>query len=449
MTSLASGPAARRPAQPRPGLEAAEPPYVWLFLAGLVLTMFSGHSGDLGLPLPLDRLLLASAALLWFLDPDRDRLRWRAFYVVAGLTVLWTTLSWVSSGSLTDSYKLFGLVDRIIVPLAMFPLGAAIFGTAHRRELLLRTGGLLGAYLGVVGLLEYLGLYSLILPSYIGSLRGQAEEFRAGGPWLSPEPYGMVAALALVLSVLLLRTTREAAWRAVAVAGMVGGLVGSVLSMTRSVWGAVLAAGLLVGLILKQTRRWMPLIVLGVVAVAVLLLLAFPDFRDALLARLTTERSVFDRQNTYEAAWRIVAQQPLFGIGWGEFIAQNVLWVRQADTYPVTTVTIEIHNVFLARAAETGIIGGLLWILCVATGPLLGLLARPQTLSAARWKLAGVAAFLIWFLPSLTSPNPYPMPNYLIWLVWGIAARGILVQLPKGPAVAVAAESAGPAVPRR
>lgn len=447
MTTLASGPAARRSAPPRAGLEVAAPPYVWLFLAGLVLTMFSGHSGDLGLPLPLDRLLLASAALLWFLDPDRDRLRPRAFYIVAALTVLWTTLSWVSSGSLTDSYKLFGLLDRIIVPLLMFPLGAVIFGTAHRRELLLRTVSVLGVYLGVVGVLEYLGLHSLIFPSYIGGLREQSEEFRAGGPWLSPEPYGMVAALALVLSILLFRTTRSAAWRVVAVAGMAGGLVGSVLCMTRSVWGAVLAAGLLAGLILKRTRRWMPLIVLAVVAVAVLLLYAFPDFRDALLARLTTERSVFDRQNTYEAAWLIVAQLPLFGIGWGEFITQNVLWVRQADTYPVTTVTIEIHDVFLSRAAETGIIGGLLWILCVATGPLLGLLAKPQTLSAARWKLAGLAAFLIWFFPSLTSPNPYPMPNYLIWLVWGIAARGILVQLPGAPAAA--AGHSGAAVPGR
>ena len=429
MTSLAAGNAA-----PRADLDGAAPAYVWLFILGLVLTMFSGHSGDLGLPLPLDRLLLAFAALLWFLDPDRDRLRPRTFYLVAGLTVLWTTLSWVSSGALNDSYKLFALLDRIIVPLAMFPLGALIFSTAHRRELLLRSVSLLGIYLGVVGLLEYLGLHSLAFPGYISTLRNLTAEVRAGGPWLSPEPYGMVSALALVLAVMLFRTTRSSLWRLVAAAGVVGGLVGSVVCMTRSVWGAVLATGLVIGLILRRTRRLLPLLILIAVGVAVAVLYAFPDFREALVARLTTERSVFDRQNTYDAAWRIVAVLPLFGIGWGEFINQNVLWVRQADTYPVTTVTIEIHDVFLSRAAETGILGGLLWILCFATGPMLGLLARPHTQEAARWKLAGLAAFLIWLIPSLTSPNPYPMPNYLVWLVWGVAARGILVKLPTAPA---------------
>jgi O-antigen ligase len=202
------------------------------------------------------------------------------------------------------------------------------------------------------------------------------------------------------------------------------------------VWAAVLAAGLVIGLLLRRTRRWMPLLIIAVVVFATAVLYALPEFRDALVGRLTTESSVFDRQNTYDAAWRIVAALPLFGIGWGEFIRQNVLWVRQADTYPVTTVTIEIHDVFLSRAAETGIVGGLLWILCFATGPALGLLARPRTLWAARWKLAGLAAFFIWVIPSLTSPNPYPMPNYLVWLVWGVASRGILVRLPDAPASA-------------
>jgi len=430
MTTLSRGPGTLRSGPPRADLEETTPAYVWLFLVGIVLTMFSGHSGDLGLPLPVDRLLLGLAVLLCFLDPERDRLRPRAFYVVAAATVLWTTLSWVSSGSLTDSYKLFGLLDRIIVPLAMFPLGAVIFSTDHRRELLLRAASLLGIYLGIVGLLEYLRLYSLVFPAYISDLRDPTAEVRAGGPWLSPEPYGMASALTLVLSVLLFRTSRSSWWRLVAVAGVLGGLVGSVVCMTRSVWGAVLAAGLMVGLILRRTRRLLPLMILAVLGVAVAALYAFPDFREALVARLTTERSVFDRQNTYDAAWRIVATLPLFGIGWGEFINQNVLWVRQADTYPVTTVTIEIHDVFLSRAAETGILGAVLWILCFATGPMLGLLAKPRTLWATRWKLVGLAAFFVWLIPSLTSPNPYPLPNYLVWLVWGVAARGILVQLP-------------------
>ncbi len=65
---------------------------------------------------------------------------------------------------------------------------------------------------------------------------------------------------------------------------------------------------------------------------------------------------------------------------------------------------------------------------------MLGLLAKPLTASARYWKLAGLAAFFLWFLPSLSSPNPYPTPNFLVWLIWGVAARGILVELPTNPA---------------
>lgn len=411
----------------------SEPAYIWLFLAALVFTMFSGHTGLMGLPLSPDRPLFAFAALLLLFDPRRDRLRWRSFYAVAAATILWTTLSWVSSGSLTDSLKFFALFDRVVMPLAMFVLGALMFTTPHRRELLLRTVALMGIYVGFTAFFQYLGIGALVFPGYIMEFANIGTETRPGGPWLFPEPVGLVSALAVFLSGLLVWTTRSRLWRIVGVVGVVGGVLGSVFCMVRSVWLALIVASLALGLIAPRLRRKLPLILGAALLVGAAILVVSPEFRDVLITRLTTERSVYDRQNTNEAALRIVAQLPLFGIGWGEFVNQSLLWVRQADTYPMTTVNIEVHNVFLSRAAETGILGALAWALCFVTGPLLGLLAKPRTASARYWKLAGLAAFFVWFLPSMSSPNPYPTPNYLIWLIWGIAARGILVDLPERP----------------
>ena len=418
-----------------PTLEARrEPLYVWLFLAALVFTMFSGHTGLMGLPLSPDRPLFAFAVLLLILDPDRDRLRWRWFYAVAALTILWTALSWTSTGSLTDGLKAFALLDRIIMPLAMFPLGALVFATDHRRELLLRTSALMAIYLGFTGLFEYLRIGALVFPGYIMENLNPSTDIRAGGPYLFPEPLGLVCALAIFLSGLLVRTSSSRAWRIVGMLGIFFGFVGSVVGMVRSVWLALIVAGLVVGLIVPRIRRRLPLLLIAAAIVVAIIVFVFPDFRDVLINRITTERSVYDRQNTNVAALRVIQEYPLFGIGWGEFVHQNVDWVRQADTYPVTTITIEIHNVFLSRAAETGIPGLLLWLLCFVTGPMLGMLAKPLTASARYWKLAGLAAFFLWFLPSLSSPNPYPTPNFLVWLIWGVAARGILVELPTNPA---------------
>jgi len=411
-----------------------EPLYVWLFLAALVFTMFSGHTGLMGLPLSPDRPLFAFAVLLLILDPDRDRLRWRWFYAIAALTILWTALSWTSTGSLTDGLKAFALLDRIIGPLAMFPLGALIFSTEHRKELLLRTSALMAIYLGFTGLFEYLRIGALVFPGYIMENLNPSTDIRAGGPYLFPEPLGLVCALAIFLSGLLVRTSSSRAWRIVGMLGIFFGFVGSVVGMVRSVWLALIVAGLVVGLIVPRIRRRLPLLLIAAAIVVAIIVFVFPDFRDILINRITTERSVYDRQNTNVAALRVIQEYPLFGIGWGEFVHQNVDWVRQADTYPVTTITIEIHNVFLSRAAETGIPGLLLWLLCFVTGPMLGMLAKPLTASARYWKLAGLAAFFLWFMPSLSSPNPYPTPNFLVWLIWGVAARGILVELPTNPA---------------
>ncbi|HEY3337284.1 MAG TPA: O-antigen ligase family protein [Propionicimonas sp.] len=410
-----------------------EPLYVWLFLAGLVFTMFSGNTGLMGLPLSPDRPLFAFAVLLLILDPNRDRLRWRWFYAIAALTILWTAFSWFATGSFTDGLKAFALLDRIIVPLAMFPLGALVFATDHRRELLLRTTALMAIYLGFIGFFEYIRVGALVFPSYIMENLNPSTDIRSGGPWLFPEPLGLVCATAIFLSGLLVRTTQVRLWRIVGILGIFFGFLGSVVCMVRSVWLALIVAGLVVGMIVPRIRRRLPFLLIAAAVVVGIIVFVFPDFRDVLINRITTERSVYDRQNTNVAGLRVIEQFPIFGIGWGEFVHQNVLWVRQADTYPVTTVTIEIHNVFLSRAAETGIPGLLLWLLCFVTGPLLGLLAKPLTASARYWKLAALAAFFLWFMPSLSSPNPYPTPNYLVWLIWGIAARGILVELPTRP----------------
>ncbi len=438
---------APRRALPQEGSAAGlrEPAYVWLLLAGLVFTMFTGYTRNMGLPLPPDRPLIALAVLLWFFDPARDRLRMRAFYIIGAATIVWTTLSWMSTWPSTDTQPAFALLDRIIVPLLMFPLGAAIFSTARRRELLLRTVTLVGIYVGFTGLMELVGLRGLLFPRYIAAAPIKTDDFRPGGPWLSPEPVGMVSVLALFAAGLLVHITENRLWRVIGVLGMVFGVIGTVVCLTRSNWISATLGVVAIAILVPRLRR--PLLTVAVVLVIVgaVILVLLPEFRDVLITRITMERSVYDRENTNAAALRIIKQLPLFGIGWAQFIknGNNVLWVRQADTYPMTTVTIEVHNVFLSRAAETGVLGAVLWVLCFLTGPLLGLLAKPGEIWSRHWKMLALVSFFVWIVPSMASPNPYLTPNYLIWLFWGVAARGILIDLPRRPEPAPVAELVG------
>lgn len=410
--------------------ETQAPAYVWVFLACLVFSLFSGHSDQLGLPMGLDRPLLLLTIVLLVLDPGTETLRWRAVYPLMGLTVVWTLISWIGSGGqLTDTYKMFALTDRIIMPFSMFVFGALIFATEYRRLLLMKTAAIMGIYLGVTAILERIGIRQLIFPRYISDLQEFQSEWRALGPFGGGEPLGMTAALIFFMSCFLFYRTHDR-WRWVALASAILCLIANAMSMTRSAWLGLLLGIAVCVLALPDLRRKAPAIIGSVVVFFGLALALLPTLREDLLRRLEAGGSLYDRVNTNDAALRIITAEPLQGIGWGNFITDNVLWVRQADTYPVTTVTIEVHNVFLSRAAETGVIGAVLWGLCILLGPVLAVSARARIVEMHGWKIIGWAALMVWLVPTMMSPNPYPTPNFLVWLICGIAGRGILVNLP-------------------
>lgn len=412
------------------------PAYVWLFLGSLVFNMFSGYSNYLGFPIGPDRILFAGAVGLLLLDPRVERLRFKPVYVIMAVLVVWTACSALSHGVLLETAKAYALLDRIIVPFLMFCLGPLIFTTSRRRVMLLKTLCLIGIYLGLTAIFEIIGPNSLVWPSYImdpniGILFG-----RARGPFASAEPNGMTMGLALFASSILY-TKLRGGWRRVALVGIVLSALGTILCLTRSVWLATVVALVVIGYILPEIRRRLPALIASFVGVVAFILLAVPPIANPLIERFTMESSLYDRQNTNAAGLRIIAESPIFGIGWGRYLDVGANWIRQADTYPVTNINIEIHNTFLSRAAETGLPGALMWILCVALGPALFLVVNRPARSSERfvWWLMLIAATCYWFFPSMSSPNPYPLPNNLFWLIGGIVGRQFMV-LPRADEIA-------------
>lgn len=411
---------------------APVPLYTWCFLGSLVFNLFSGYSDLLGFPIGPDRVLFAAAVGLLVLDRDRPRMLWHRVYAVMIALVLWTSWSALTVGTLQSKDGIFALLDRIVVPFLMFALGPLVFRTYRQRDLLLRTMTIVAIYLGLTSIFEILGPSSLVWPSYImnpdlGILFG-----RARGPFLNSEANGMVMGISMFMAMTLWSRVRGL-WRVLATVSIVLCVVGLGLCLTRSTWIATIVAGLVVGWLVPTIRRRLPVIVGGTIVGFVLFLLAVPAAAAALDERLNMVSSVYDRQNTNAAGLRIVAAHPIFGVGWHRFIDVGTDWVRQADTYPVTNVTIEIHNVFLSRAAETGIPGSALWILAVLLGPVLAVRRLPRAGDERTWTLILVAALCYWFIPSMTSPNSYPLPNNLMWLIAGFSSARYLTTPYTGP----------------
>ncbi|NAZ87601.1 O-antigen ligase family protein [Kineococcus indalonis] len=408
------------------GGTARQPAYVWCFLAALVLNVFSGQTEHLGLPLPVgpDRAFFGAGALLLLLDHRpwaRHRLRWRPVHAAMAALLGLALLSALFAGTLTTPLGLFALLDRLVVPFFLFCLGPVVFDTERRRDLLLRTLVLLGLYLGVTAFGEMVGPRWIVVPRYVVDESVGIQFGRARGPFVGSEAMGMACAMC-GMAAGFAATRFRGWWRAVSLLTAALTAFAVLLTLTRSVWlGAAL--GVVLGMLaVPGLRRKLPVVLAGLVAGVVLLLAVVPGLSESVTERAGTVRSVNDRQNTNAAALRIVEQHPLTGVGWVRFLDVSTDYVRQAEDYPVTNVTIEVHNVVLGRAAELGLPGAAAFVGCIALGLGTAALRRRGTPGDLEgWHVVSIGASAVWFTAIMLSPVPYPLPNALVWLLAGIA----------------------------
>jgi putative inorganic carbon (HCO3(-)) transporter len=181
-------------------------------------------------------------------------------------------------------------------------------------------------------------------------------------------------------------------------------------------------------LLTPALRKFLLPLAIGLGIVIGVVLAAAPQVRSDANTRVNTTRSVWDRENTDDAALRIVEQHPLAGVGWVRFVDVSEQWVRQAHTYPITNIDIEVHNVALGRAAELGLPAAALWVFSVLAGPCMVFLKRRPPGDLAGWAIVSMGGTACWLVAINLSPVPYPLPNLLVWLMSGIALMPFLTK---------------------
>lgn len=396
------------------------PAYLWCLLIGLVCDLINGNSQELKLPVSPDRLFIPLALILMLLDGRRRHLRWQGVHTLMVALVAWTVASMMWHGNLFDVVAVFALADRVVFPLILFATAPLFFDRPRHRDLLLKLLTLIGVYLGCTGIIEMVAV-ELAFPRYIANPELGMMFGRARGPFLAGDAMGVSAAICGFAGVLLFARVRTSGWRILGVIALVTGLTTTALSLTRATWFGAAVGMLVGGLMIPRLRKWIPIAFGAVVAAAVVALLAIPGVSDIFASRFNDQTSVDDRLGSNSAAMALLHDLPWTGIGWRRFYPDGADWFRISDDFAMNNVVVEVHNVVLSRAAELGIPAAVVFVAIWAFGPLRTFLSRTRG-DLFGWRALGAAAFATWAVTGMMGPMAIPFPNYLAWLLAGVAA---------------------------
>ncbi len=423
MARSLTSPSPSRPDTPAPARDANTVATV-LVVLGLVLDVFSSHWDELGISLPVDRVLLI-AGLIWIVlgfdgGEGLRRVRWRLVHWLLVAATAYALLSAMLVGTFTGAARLELLDAYGIVPYACFALSPALFRTARQRRILIAGLVVLGGYLGVVAFLEVVGPSALVYPRYIVDQSIRIHRGRSRGPFTESVVNGIALYGGFLAAAIATVTWRVRARRRSAGAVAVLCILGTFLTLTRSIWLATVIATVLVLALDRTWRTRYRRLVLAAVAAVGLLAIAVPGLTSKVSDRAETEDTVWDRQNLNAAAARMIEERPLFGFGWNRFVDESPEYFEQTDTYPLTGVGRELHNVLLSRTVELGIVGTGLWASALGVA-IAGAVRRRGPDEARPFQVMALAISAHWLIVSLFVPLSQPYPTLLLWIVLGAA----------------------------
>jgi putative inorganic carbon (hco3(-)) transporter len=405
------------------------PPAV-LMCAAIVLTVFSGNWEELGIPgLPLDRVAMAGVILALVLHAPGaarvPRLKVKGVHLLLALVVIYVTVSAAAAGTLFTETGFLKLFDNLgAIPFLMLLLAPAVFAGRRERDMLLGTLVVLGAYLGLTAIFEAIGPHALVFPHYIANVGNAVGDEQAAGPFKATITEGFACFACGVAAVIAVYQWRTPRWRCFAGLVVVISLSGCFLTLERGVWIAAAAGSLAAMLAAPELRRWLlPLAVTCGLVIGGALVVS-PALSEHASARVEDRLSVWDRKNQTATALRMIAANPLLGVGWDRYTSDSLEYFRQSPAYPMTgfsdrDIPLPLHDSYLAFAVEIGLVGALLWVASLLWGVGGAIFSRgPDSLRP--WRLGLVAIAVFFCVLAAFDPLQQPFTMIVLWVWAGV-----------------------------
>jgi O-antigen ligase len=381
-------------------------------LVFLLLTVCFGHEFlhfDFGpLPLTLDRLWIAVLLTTFVVQRKLGRTDPKPLARVDLLLLSFLALVTVSTfvAGATEESKMAGsplwrLVVAYVFPTVLYFVARQSALSESRIAMLHGFLAVFGVYLGLVGVAEMTGQWSLVFPSYIADPKIGLHFGRARGPMVQSVSYGLYLGICAVAMLLWVQRLGSRG-KLIGLLLVPLPLVAAALTLTRSVWlGTGLALLLFAAIVLKNRAR--KFVLFSAVAAASLVVLAKFDNLTAFEREGTaadTRSSAESRASFAYVSWRMFQDRPLFGFGFGQFPEAKLPYLDDRTT----SLNLELirplahHNTYLSLLVELGLVGLVLFLV------ILGLWVRcAWSLARGRHRPAWVRAHGVLVLCSLAT----------------------------------------------
>ena len=372
-----------------------------------------------GLAIPL--VVFAGAALLaWYVNAGRFRtFRWAG---TMGLPIVALFVTGLLS-LLTSSERFVGLTS-LWYSVELYFLYWLAFNLTQSQEDFERIIKLLLFTLAAQSIIYFIQSALGITFNFMGEIIPGGDVPRPGGT-VSTNPAGFTSFImpALMITTALLSAKAKLLPRQCMLILMLLGTVAIGLSFTRAAWTGF-AMGLTVIILIGWRRRsinsamvlWIAVIVAACAAFLLPTMLTRVSGDYSGLGGDFTKATLDERFGLIRIAWNIIGDHPLTGVGPGAYSQVLSGYAKGGDQWLFT-----VHNEFLLRAAETGILGALAFVGLLIVGFRVALRlarTRPSLMSISGLGWTGALVALIWQM------NWVPWIgwsyNAMLWLMFGL-----------------------------
>lgn len=217
------------------------------------------------------------------------------------------------------------------------------------------------------------------------------------GPYHDHQLYGSALLILLPFPVAVWLTSREIVWRYAALTAGTACALCLILSQTRSAWAGLLISFLVFAVLwcyrsgrALREARFAALAVAALLGTALFLWITLGSAaqqtalaaRTRTLSTLSADGSWQGRLTAWRGAARMTAAHPLSGVGLGRYPGTQSAWTqtgRPLDPAARPSLSEEAHSFYLQTAAETGLVGLLLYLAALAAFASQGLRRLRQT----------------------------------------------------------------------